>query len=54
MRMLPDKSTHIYCLNGTITKVQFNLLWRHIFCRNNKHSYLLILTYLACKDKFLF
>ena len=23
MRMLPDKSTHIYCLNGTITKVQF-------------------------------
>ena len=25
MRMLPDKSTHIYCLNGTITKVQFNL-----------------------------
>ena len=25
MRMLPDKSTHIYCLNGTIIKVQFNL-----------------------------
>ena len=25
MRMLPDKSTHIYYLNGTIIKVQFNL-----------------------------
>ena len=24
-RIQPDKSTHIYCLNGTITKVQFNL-----------------------------
>ena len=25
MWMFPDKSTHVYCLNGTITKVQFNL-----------------------------